>query len=157
MEYAIQYPDWQYVVGPTSATVEDIASVISSHPWEDGLAMFERLGGVDKMSPTLDAGDDSRESAFFCACVQTDLFDVSVCLAPAEPRSKLALTLMSPFRKGRFVEFPGQTAEQAIEILRTWASTADSELEHVLKQHKGAPTTASTATNEPDRSATRKP
>ncbi len=141
MKYAIQYPDWEYIVDPTQATVDEIASVISSHPWQDGLALFGLLGDVDKTDPVLDAGDDARESAFFCACVQADLFDVSVCLAPTEPRSKVLRVLMPPFRKGHLVDFPRQTTEQAITLLRIWASTPAAELEHVLKKHKGAPTT----------------
>ena len=136
MEYAIQYPDWQYVVDPTQATVDEIAHVIASHPWHNGLDLYERLGDVDKMAPVLDAGDDAHESAFFCACVQANLFDVSVSLAPAQPRSQIARILMSPFKKGRFVQFERQTTDQAIALLRIWASTPESELEHILKQQK---------------------
>lgn len=136
MEYAIQYPNWKYVVNPREATIDEICSVIDTHPWADGIDMYNDLVEKDKMHPTLDVGDNNRESSFFCAAITANRFDISVSLPDSLKRHSIIRFFKALFIRSRFIELGECSSTQAKDFLMLWASTSEVDIESVLNKEK---------------------
>jgi hypothetical protein len=98
--------------------------------------MYEDLGNGDKMRPTLDVGDETRDSCFLCSAIAVNRFNVSVSLPHDVPGSRIIAFLVAPFRKGRFIEFGECNLSQTKSILDLWASTEEQMLEAILEDAK---------------------
>ncbi|MBN1904719.1 MAG: hypothetical protein JW927_06445 [Deltaproteobacteria bacterium] len=139
LEYAVLYPNKEYVVKPTNGTISDVENLIRNHPWENGLSLYEEINNLDKEFPLLDVGEDSKENMFFCSCTSKGKFEISFSDPEKRPKGlkKIIHTFLHP--GGGWHSFKNCNVEQAIHLLKIWHDHSDEELLNILREGKTIP------------------
>ena len=134
MKYAIQKSNWEYVVDPTQTTIDGVVKVIESFSWDDELLQYHENTNIDKIYPSLDVQDESKEGVFFCAYVGKNEFEVSFLDPEKRPKGKIKSVLDKLLNPGgNFYVFKGCDAEKVIHLLNIWYKYTDLELLIMLR------------------------